>query len=93
MPERSELIKIFCEIQEPAVMEKFFGEIFTDSERHALALRWKLMKMLDQGITQRKIASALRISLCKITRGSKIMKDSQSVSYQIIHQSPEKSKS
>ncbi|MBN2028773.1 transcriptional regulator [bacterium] len=91
MPEHSELIKIFCEIREPAVMEKFFGEIFTESERRALALRWKLMKMLDQGFTQRKIAAVLRISLCKITRGSRIMKNPDSVSYRLIHLSKKKS--
>jgi TrpR family trp operon transcriptional repressor len=87
MPEHSELIKIFCEIQDPTVMEKFFGEIFTESERRTFALRWKLMKMLDEGISQRKIAAALRISLCKITRGAKIMKDRHSVTYRLIHES------
>ncbi|HDQ44306.1 MAG TPA: transcriptional regulator [bacterium] len=85
MPEHSELVDVFTRIDDPVMMEQFFQEIFTESERQTLALRWKLMKLLDQGVTQRRIASDLRISLCKITRGAKIMKDKQSVSYRLIH--------
>jgi TrpR family trp operon transcriptional repressor len=36
------------------------------------------MKELHQGKTQRDIASELGISLCKITRGSKILKQDDS---------------
>lgn len=84
MPERSELIRVLTEIEDPALMEKFLDELLTDSERHDVFLRWKLMKMLDRGLTQRKIASELRISLCKITRGAKIIKDKDSATYQLM---------
>jgi TrpR family trp operon transcriptional repressor len=36
------------------------------------------MKDLHDGKTQREIANDLGISLCKITRGSKILKDPES---------------
>jgi TrpR family transcriptional regulator, trp operon repressor len=61
-------------------MRHFLEEILTPAERKDLALRWKLMEMLQEGIPQRKIASELGISLCKITRGAKILKDGRSVS-------------
>jgi TrpR family trp operon transcriptional repressor len=56
-------------------MQKLFEELFTQREKYDFALRWRLMKELYQGKAQRTIASELGISLCKITRGSKILKD------------------
>jgi TrpR family trp operon transcriptional repressor len=84
MEETNELIRIFADIHDKESMKKFFMEIFTPNERHDLTMRWKLMKLLEQGVPQRKIASDLGISLCKITRGSKIVQNPNSVSYQII---------
>jgi TrpR family trp operon transcriptional repressor len=45
------------------------------------------MKMLKAGIPQRKIASELGISLCKITRGAKVLKDPDAVANQYIQPS------
>ncbi len=70
-----ELIRTFARIADEKTMRKFLGEILTRSEITDLTLRWKLMKMLKAGIPQRKIASTLGISLCKITRGAKVLKD------------------
>lgn len=55
-------------------MEVLFREIFTPSEIDTLSLRWQLLKDLHEGKTQRKIAADRKISLCKITRGSKLLK-------------------
>ena len=79
-----ELIEVFARIRDADQMKQFFDEIFTPKERKDLSLRWKLMKMLKSGIPQRKIASRLGISLCKITRGSKIIRDPSSVTNQIM---------
>ena len=69
-----ELIEIFACTSDPREMEILFQEIFTPSEISTLALRWQLLKDLYEGKTQRKIAAEHKISLCKITRGSKILK-------------------
>jgi TrpR family trp operon transcriptional repressor len=79
-----ELINVFARIKDTGQMQQFFEEIFTPKERKDLALRWKLMKMLKSGMPQRKIASQLGISLCKITRGSKIIRNPASVTNQIM---------
>jgi len=65
--------------------ERFLEEICTPAERRNLVLRWKLMQMLRDGIPQRKIAERLGISLCKITRGSKILKDSGTITSQLLN--------
>ena len=65
-------------------MLKFLEEIHTPSELKDLALRWRLLKMLHQGRPQREIARELKISLCKITRGSKILKSRASMTKKLI---------
>lgn len=69
-----ELITIFTKTNDPRDMEILFQEIFTPAEINTLSLRWQLLKDLYEGKTQRKIAAEHKISLCKITRGSKILK-------------------
>ena len=85
MPELTELASRLTEINDPEIMERFFDEILTPAEKKALSLRWRLMKLLKDGVPQRKIASDLGISLCKITRGSKIIKDSESITNKILN--------
>ena len=75
----SELVGIFTDINEKDKMEQFFQEIFNEKERNDISLRWQLLKELHEGQTQRKIASNHKISLCKITRGSKILKNNNSI--------------
>lgn len=70
-----ELIEIFARTSDRGKMEVLFREIFTPSEISTLALRWQLLKDLYEGKPQRKIAAEHKISLCKITRGSKILKN------------------
>ena len=74
-----EIVHSLSEITDPDVIEKFLMEILTENERKDLSLRWDLMRKLHEGVPQRAIASELGISLCKITRGSKILKSGDSV--------------
>ena len=78
------LIEAFCSIKDVFVMEQFLGEILTENELKNVMLRWKLMRKLMDNVPQREIASDLGISLCKITRGAKILKSANSVSAKII---------
>ncbi len=80
-----QLVRIFCRIDDPDTMKRFFGEIFTPAEIDDFVLRWRLMRMLHDGVPQRKISSRLGISLCKITRGAKILKAGNSVTESILN--------
>lgn len=60
-------------------IETFFKELLTESEIEILSKRWRILKMLSAGVTQRDIAKELQVSLCKVTRGSKILKDKTSI--------------
>ncbi|MBW2632218.1 MAG: transcriptional regulator [Deltaproteobacteria bacterium] len=84
MVSRDELIKIFTEISDFKEMKAFIEEILTPKEIEDFALRWKLLQELHEGSTQRSIASKYGISLCKITRGSKILKKDNSITKKIL---------
>ena len=80
----NDLAKAFCRIERTATMKKFFSEIFTPAEIDDFVLRWRLMEMLLDGVSQRKISQELGISLCKITRGSKVLRTGKSVTERIL---------
>ena len=84
MKTANEVIRVFCEIDDFRTMKQFFGEIFTSAEIQDVALRWRLMQLLYSEMPQRQIASRLGISLCKITRGSKVLKTRGSVAKKIL---------
>ena len=79
-----ELIKVFADISDPQEMEAFFRELFTPREIEDFYLRWELMKDLFRGETQRKIADKHKISLCKITRGSRLLKNRESIILKLL---------
>ncbi|MFO7842044.1 MAG: Trp family transcriptional regulator [Fidelibacterota bacterium] len=79
-----EIVKVFCRINKEAEMKRFLEEVLTESELEALVFRWRLMKDLYHGETQRHIAEKHHISLCKITRGSKILKDKKAISLKML---------
>ncbi len=54
----------------------FLKGILTPPERARIALRWELVKLLQRGgVSQRRVGQILRVSLCKITRGARELKD------------------
>ncbi len=69
-----DLVTIFSKTTDSEDMRKLLEELLTPSEIKDLVLRWNLMKDLYRGLPQREIAASYGISLCKITRGSKILK-------------------
>ena len=84
MAGEDEISRVFADIHDPSEMRRFFEEIFTPAERKDFVLRWELMKMLFGGMSQRQVASSLGISLCKITRGAKVLKGDRSVTRRIL---------
>ena len=74
-----------CEISDnlakfsPEDILQFFGEILTPTELETISKRWSIIKMLNDGCSQREISKELNVSLCKVTRGAKILKDKNSI--------------
>ncbi|MCR4675856.1 MAG: trp operon repressor [Sphaerochaetaceae bacterium] len=78
MDNLEELIDIFSRTTDKKDMRALFGELFTSAELKDIAKRWYLMKEIYRGTPQRAIAKEMEISLCKITRGSKVLKQDDS---------------
>ena len=70
----AELAQLFHQVRDPGLVEAFLRELLTQSEVNGLSSRWELVKRLDEGQSQRGIATDLGLSLCKITRGSRELK-------------------
>lgn len=66
-----ELCHILSEIKDEKLIRDFFDCLFSSAELKDFANRWLLVKEIDKGTTQREIAREFKMSLCKITRGSK----------------------
>jgi len=73
-----EISRILAECEDAALIEDFFRGLFTPAETADIAARWALLKELSKGVPQREIARRLRVSLCKITRGSRELKKENS---------------
>ena len=69
-----DIINVFSATTDEEDMKALFDDMFTESERRDFVNRWLLMKDIYQGKPQRQIASDRSLSLCKITRGSRMLK-------------------
>ena len=78
------IAQVLSKINDQKLIEEFLSSILTKKELEDLSSRWELVKLLDKGISQRKIAKDLHLSLCKITRGSKELKKENSALKRII---------
>ncbi len=74
----NELMGVLAGIKTRAGMKKAFEELLTPAELEDVVLRWQILKDLARGETQRCIAAKYRMSLCKVTRGAKVLKNKDS---------------
>ena len=80
----AEIARIMADITDRKLIEDFLGCLLTQNELREVDGRWQLVKLLDQGLSQRKIAQQLSMSLCKITRGSRELKKSNSAFKRVL---------
>ena len=85
MTQYKQLSDIINSLKTSEEVNKFFHELLTESEINVLSKRWRILNMLNDGCTQREIAKELNVSLCKVTRGSRILKDKNAIVTQILN--------
>ena len=71
----SELALALAETRDTLLIKAFLRRLLTPAESADIAARWALVKALELKVPQREIAKTLGLSLCKITRGSREMKN------------------
>lgn len=68
------LIELLCNIGQSEEMESLIDDLLTPKEILDIVDRYLIMDDIYRGKSQRDIASSRKMSLCKITRGSKMLK-------------------
>lgn len=79
-----ELSKTIAKLNSDKEVYQFLQELLTESELDTLSKRWRILNMLKEGKTQREIAQDLGVSLCKVTRGAKILKSKKAIITKIL---------
>ena len=74
----NELISLIAKNTDEAFLNEFLCCLFTPAERKDIANRWLLVEEIEKGTPQRDIAKSFKMSLCKITRGSRELKKENS---------------
>ena len=74
-----EITNFILKLNSKEEAQAFLKEMLSEAEMSALSKRWRILSMLAEGRTQRDIVKELKVSLCKVTRGSKLLKDKNSV--------------
>lgn len=70
-----ELLGTISSIGDEKLLEKFLRDLLTPVELEDIVKRWQIVKQLHEGIPQRTIAKNLKVSIAKITRGSRELAD------------------
>ena len=73
-----EITKVIASISwDTKLLEEFLTDLLTPAEYREIAVRWQIVKQLERGVPQRKIAENLGISVATVSRGSRAMLDPQ----------------
>lgn len=84
-----EMCTAFSKTDDIQLIQDFFGSLLTPAELHDISNRWRLVKEIKNGTTQREVARMFGMSLCKITRGSKELKKPDSAFLRMLELLPE----
>ncbi|MFH0851710.1 MAG: YerC/YecD family TrpR-related protein [Candidatus Peregrinibacteria bacterium] len=68
-----DLYQLFASVRSEGEAEKLLADILTPQELASVAERWQLVQELHKGTPQRTIAKKLKVSISKITRGSRML--------------------
>ena len=69
------LYKLFSAIRSEKEARMLLTDMLTPAELRSLAKRWEELQLLARGMKQREVAKKLKISISKVTRGSRVLRD------------------
>ena len=80
----NELVSAISATSDKDLLADFLRSLLTEYELDEITKRWALVRLIDDGMSQRNIAKELGLSLCKITRGSRELKKENSAFARMI---------
>lgn len=84
MPHYKKLFEILVGVKDVKEMDKLLHELLTAKELEDIWRRWQVLEDIYRKIPQRDIAQKYKMSLCKITRGSKVLQAKDSICKRIL---------
>lgn len=81
---KQEILTVLESIKDTKMLDAFLMDILTPNEYEEIVKRWQVVKQLSDGIPQRQIAANLKISLAKITRGSRVLLNKKGAFNQLL---------
>jgi len=75
----ADIARVLAGLRNAKTVERLLRELLTEREAERLSLRWEIVRSLSEGKSQRAIARQWGVSLCKITRGARELKQRGSV--------------
>lgn len=88
MAEYKKLFEVLAHVQNRRDMDALLHELLTPRELDDIWRRWQVMRDLYDKVPQREIARRHKMSLCKITRGSKVLRSPGSICKSILEKMP-----
>jgi TrpR-related protein YerC/YecD len=86
-----ELFEVLANIENKKVMANFMKDLCTPQELTALAERWRVCKLLNEGtLSYREISEKTGASLATITRVARFLKDEPHHGYRTVLKQLEK---
>ncbi len=83
--QKKELYEALLLVKDTEEMSRFFKDLCTPQEIKALAERWRVCRLLDQGtLSYREINKLTGVSLATIGRIARFLKDEPHHGYQLI---------
>ena len=73
--DEAQLLQALCETTDPAEMRRVLADLLTRSEYAAVLKRWKILRLLREGLSQLETARRIGGSLCNVTRGASLLRD------------------
>ena len=73
-----EISELIASSKDKKQIMEYLQSLLTPSERKNITKRWKILKGLYQGKSQRKVAEEIGVSLCNVTRGARELKPADS---------------
>lgn len=90
MPQYKKLFEILSSMKNAKEMDLLLHELLTSKELEDIWRRWQVLEDIHKKIPQRDIAQKYKMSLCKITRGSKVLKKDGSICKRILEKKSKK---
>ena len=72
--DETQLLQALCSIDDPVEMRRVLADLLTRSEYAAVLKRWKILRLLRTGLSQREVAHRIGGSLCNVTRGARLLR-------------------